>query len=119
MLDKMGKSIDAVSVSTPDHMHAVAGITAMKMGKHVYIQKPLTQSVYEARLMRKVAKEQKVATQMGNQGSAGTGNHSIRYSWVTPPGSGSNGPRGSKTRFTPTADRRTPVFRQTARQEFT
>ena len=69
----MGKSIDAVSVSTPDHMHAVAGITAMKMGKHVYVQKPLTQSVYEARLMRKVAKEQKVATQMGNQGSAGSG----------------------------------------------
>ncbi len=73
MLDKMGKSIDAVSVSTPDHMHAIAGITAMKMGKHVYVQKPLTQSVYEARLMRKVAKEQKVATQMGNQGSAGSG----------------------------------------------
>ena len=73
MLDKMGKSIDAVSVSTPDHMHAVAAIAAMKMGKHVYVQKPLTQSVYEARVMRKVAKEQKVATQMGNQGSAGSG----------------------------------------------
>ncbi|MCH2384890.1 MAG: Gfo/Idh/MocA family oxidoreductase, partial [Pedosphaera sp.] len=72
MLEKE-KSIDAVSVSTPDHMHAVAAITAMKMGKHVYVQKPLTQSVYEARLMRKVAKEQKVATQMGNQGSAGSG----------------------------------------------
>ncbi|MEE2947864.1 MAG: Gfo/Idh/MocA family oxidoreductase, partial [Verrucomicrobiota bacterium] len=72
MLEKE-KSIDAVSVSTPDHMHAVAAIMAMKMGKHVYVQKPLTQSVYEARLMAKVAKEQKVATQMGNQGSAGSG----------------------------------------------
>ena len=73
MFDKMGKSIDAVTVSTPDHMHAVAGVQAMKLGKHVYVQKPLTQSVYEARLMAKVAKEQKVATQMGNQGSAGSG----------------------------------------------
>ncbi|MED6314053.1 MAG: Gfo/Idh/MocA family oxidoreductase [Verrucomicrobiota bacterium] len=72
MLEKE-KSIDAVTVSTPDHMHAVAGVMAMKMGKHAYVQKPLTQSVYEARLMRKVAKEQKVATQMGNQGSAGSG----------------------------------------------
>ena len=73
MFDKMEKSIDAVTVSTPDHMHAIAGVQAMKMGKHVYVQKPLTQSVYEARLMAKVAKEQKVATQMGNQGSAGSG----------------------------------------------
>ena len=69
MFDKMEKSIDAVTVSTPDHMHAIAGVQAMKLGKHVYVQKPLTQSVYEARLMAKVAKEQKVATQMGNQGS--------------------------------------------------
>ena len=73
MFDKMEKSIDAVTVSTPDHMHAIAGVQAMKLGKHVYVQKPLTQSVYEARLMAKVAKEQKVATQMGNQGSSHDG----------------------------------------------
>lgn len=73
MLEGMGKSIDAVTVSTPDHCHAVASVMAMKMGKHVYCQKPLTQTVYEARLMRKLAKDKKLATQMGNQGSAGSG----------------------------------------------
>jgi predicted dehydrogenase len=65
------KDIDAVVVATPDHQHAVVSIMAMKMGKHVHCQKPLTHSVYEARLMGKVAKEMKVATQMGNQGQAG------------------------------------------------
>jgi len=64
------KDIDAVIVATPDHSHAVISITAMKMGKHVHCQKPLTHSVYEARQMAKVAKEAKVATQMGNQGQA-------------------------------------------------
>jgi predicted dehydrogenase len=73
MLDEMGKDIDAVTVSTPDHTHAVASITAMKMGKHVYCQKPLTHSVYEARLMRETAERYKVATQMGNQGTASNG----------------------------------------------
>lgn len=73
MLDKLGKSIDAVTVSTPDHTHAVASITAMNMGKHVYCQKPLTHSVFEARMMREVAKKNKVATQMGNQGTAENG----------------------------------------------
>jgi hypothetical protein len=73
LLEEMGKSIDAVTVSTPDHCHAVASVMAMKMGKHVYCQKPLTQTVYEARLMRKLAKDKKLATQMGNQGSAGSG----------------------------------------------
>src|SRR6516162_2576735 len=75
MLDEMGKEIDAVTVSTPDHHHAPASIRAMKMGKHVYCQKPLTHTVYEARLMREVAKEMKVATQMGNQG---TTEHGLR-----------------------------------------
>ena len=73
MLDKMGKEIDAVIVATPDHHHAPAAIMAMEMGKHAYVQKPLTHSVYEARRMREVAKEKKVATQMGNQGSAEPG----------------------------------------------
>ena len=73
MFDEMGKSIDAVVVSTPDHMHGLAAITAMRMGKHVYCQKPLAQTVYEARAMRSLAVEKKLATQMGNQGSAGSG----------------------------------------------
>src|SRR5207248_2556041 len=73
MLDEMGKTIDAVTVSTPDHTHAVASMMAMKMGKHVYCQKPLTHTVYEARQMRLTAAEKKVATQMGNQGTAADG----------------------------------------------
>ena len=68
MLEKEGKNIDAVTVSTPDHMHAPAALLAMKMGKHVYCQKPLTHTVHEARRMAEVARERKVATQMGNQG---------------------------------------------------
>ena len=70
MLDEMGKSIDAVTVSTPDHIHAPAALMAMRMGKHCFCQKPLTHSIYEARLMAQVAREKKVATQMGNQGTA-------------------------------------------------
>src|SRR6266436_2656923 len=67
------KSLDAIIVATPDHLHATIAAMAIKMGKHVYCQKPLTQTVYEARLLRKLAKEYKVATQMGNQGSAEDG----------------------------------------------
>ncbi len=70
MLEKIGKDIDAVTVSTPDHMHAPAAAMAMKMGKHVYCQKPLTHDVYEARRLRELAREYKVCTQMGNQGTA-------------------------------------------------
>ena len=73
MFDELGKSIDAVTISTPDHVHGSAGITAMRLGKHVYCQKPLTQTVWEAREMRRLANEKKLATQMGNQGSAGSG----------------------------------------------
>ncbi len=73
MLDEMGKDIDAVTVSTPDHTHAPASIMAMKMKKHVYCQKPLTHTVFEARQMRETAKKMGVATQMGNQGSAESG----------------------------------------------
>ena len=73
MLEEMGKDIDAVTVSTPDHHHGSAALRAMKLGKHCFCQKPLVQTVYEARLMRKVAAENKLATQMGNQGSAESG----------------------------------------------
>jgi hypothetical protein len=72
MLDKE-KDIDAVIVATPDHTHAIIAARAMQMGKHIYCQKPLVQTVYEARLLRKLAKEQGVVTQMGNQGSAEDG----------------------------------------------
>jgi hypothetical protein len=70
MLEEMGKSIDAVTVSIPDHCHALASAMAMTMGKHVYCQKPLTQTIFEARQLRDLAAKNKVATQMGNQGSA-------------------------------------------------
>ncbi|MFN3160646.1 MAG: Gfo/Idh/MocA family protein [Rubinisphaera brasiliensis] len=73
MLDEMGDKIDAVTVSTPDHTHAIAAATAMKQGKHCFCQKPLTWSVSEARLLRKLAQEHGVATQMGNQGTAANG----------------------------------------------
>ena len=66
-------SLDAVTVSTPDHNHAAASILAMKLGKHVYCQKPLSHSVFEARRVRQVAKETGVATQMGNQIAAADG----------------------------------------------
>jgi len=67
MLEKE-KHIDAVTVSTADHVHAVAAMTAIKMGKHVYVQKPLTHTIYEARKLTEAAREYGVATQMGNQG---------------------------------------------------
>ena len=73
MLSKEGKSIDAVSVSTPDHQHAVAAMAAMKLNKHVYVQKPLTHDIYEARMLTEAAHKYKVVTQMGNQGSSGDG----------------------------------------------
>lgn len=73
MLEEMKDSIDAVTISTPDHLHGAAAMAAMKLGKHVYCQKPLTQTVFEARELRRVAKEMNLATQMGNQGSSSNG----------------------------------------------
>ncbi|HEY1577755.1 MAG TPA: Gfo/Idh/MocA family oxidoreductase [Terracidiphilus sp.] len=73
MLDQMGDRIDAVTVSTPDHMHAIVASAAMKRNKAVFCQKPLTQTVYEARYLRKMAHDRKLVTQMGNQGSAADG----------------------------------------------
>jgi len=73
MLDKEKNNIDAVSVSTPDHMHAMPALAAMSMGKHVYVQKPLTHDIYEARMLTEAADKYKVVTQMGNQGASGDG----------------------------------------------
>ena len=70
MLDKEGKNIDAVTVSTADHTHAVVAMAAMQRGKHVYVQKPLTHNIYEARMLTEAARKYKVVTQMGNQGSS-------------------------------------------------
>ena len=69
MLDKE-KDIDAVTISTPDHTHASVAANAMKRGIHVYVQKPLTHNIYEARLLTELARENKVVTQMGNQGAS-------------------------------------------------
>jgi predicted dehydrogenase len=80
MLDKE-KSIDAIVCGTPDHNHAFVSMTAIRMGKHVYCEKPLTRTVYEARAIAKAAREAKVATQMGNQGMAFDGNRQINE-WI-------------------------------------
>jgi predicted dehydrogenase len=73
MLDKEAKQIDAVSVGTPDHIHAIASMAAIRAGKHVYCQKPLTHTLHECRALTTAAKEAGVATQMGNQGHATEG----------------------------------------------
>ncbi len=73
MLDKESRNFDAVSVSTPDHNHAAPALASMQLGKHVYVQKPLTHDIYEARVLTDAAKRYKVVTQMGNQGASGDG----------------------------------------------
>ena len=80
MLDEQ-KDIDAVIVATPDHTHAVIAMAAMERKKHVYVQKPLTHSVYEARLLTETARKQGVASQMGNQGHSGEGSR-LLCEWV-------------------------------------
>ena len=70
LLEKYGKKIDICNVSTPDHMHGPITLAAMRLGISCYTQKPLTRTIYEARLLAKVAKETGVCTQMGNQGTA-------------------------------------------------
>jgi predicted dehydrogenase len=72
MLDKMHREFDAVVVATPDHSHAPAAALAMRHGKHVYVEKPLTRTVGEARVLAEIARENKVMSQMGNQGTAST-----------------------------------------------
>jgi predicted dehydrogenase len=78
MLQKEDKNIDAVVIGAPDHIHAPAAVMAMKMGKHVYVEKPMAHTIYEARRMTQVAKETGVVTQMGNQGHADVG---LRLYW--------------------------------------
>ena len=75
------RDLDAVIIATPDHMHATVAAAAMRAGKHVYCQKPLTFSVYESRLLKRLAKEKKVVTQMGNQGHSGDGTRRV-VEWV-------------------------------------
>jgi len=75
MFDEMGKQIDAVVVATPDHIHAVASAAAIRAGKGVYTEKPLTRTVHESRALRELARKYKVATSMGNQG---TSSHQFR-----------------------------------------
>jgi hypothetical protein len=103
MYDEMGKSIDGVIVATADHTHAIIASTAMTMGKHVYVQKPLTHSVYESRLLTKLAAKHKVATQMGNQGSSGEGVN-LTTEWIQ------NGEIGEVTRVEAFTDR--PIWPQ-------
>jgi len=81
MLDKEHKNIDGVMIATPDHMHAVCGMAAIQLGKHTYIEKPLTHDIHEARMLTEAAREKKVATQMGNQGSSGEGVRQIQE-WI-------------------------------------
>jgi predicted dehydrogenase len=80
MLDKQ-RDIDAVLVATPDHSHAIIAVTAMKAGKHVYVQKPMAYSVHECRVMARVAKETGRVTQMGNQGHSREGTRRINE-WI-------------------------------------
>ncbi len=72
MFDKQ-KDIDAVTVSSPDHTHAVVAMAAMQLGKHVYVQKPLTHNIKEARTLTEAARNYKIVSQMGNQGASGAG----------------------------------------------
>ncbi|MDR0962522.1 MAG: Gfo/Idh/MocA family oxidoreductase [Mediterranea sp.] len=103
MYDEMGKSIDAVIVATADHTHAIITADAMTMGKHVYVQKPLTHSVYESRLLTRLAASTGVATQMGNQGASDEGTDLV-CEWIW------NGEIGDVTKVECATDR--PIWPQ-------
>ena len=81
MLEKEGKNIDAVTIGIPDFMHATVALHCMQHGKHVYLEKPLTRTVWESRLLQEAAVKYKVATQMGNQGRSGDGARLTRE-WI-------------------------------------
>ena len=103
MYDEMGKNFDAVLVATADHSHAIVASNAITMGKHVYVQKPLTHTVYESRLLTKLAAKYKVATQMGNQGSSAEGVN-LTCEWIA------NGEIGEVTKVEAFTDR--PIWPQ-------
>ena len=103
MYDEMGKTIDAVVIATADHTHAITAAHAIEMGKHVYVQKPLTHTVYESRLLTKMAEKYKVATQMGNQGASGEGVNKV-VEWLQ------NGEIGEVTKVEAFTDR--PIWPQ-------
>ena len=103
MFDEMGDDIDAVMVATSDHTHAIVASHAMTMGKHVYVEKPLTHTVYESRLLTKLAEEYGVATQMGDQGASGEGINLVTE-WVQ------NGLIGEVTKIEAFTDR--PIWPQ-------
>ena len=81
LFDKEHRNFDAVSVAIPDHNHAIVGLNAMKLKKHLYLQKPLTHDIYEARILTQAAAKYKVVTQMGDQGSSGDGMRIMRE-WI-------------------------------------
>lgn len=81
MLDKEHTHIDAVIITTPDHMHAVQALPFMQLGKHVYLEKPLTHDIFEARMLTQAEKKYKVVTQMGNQGSSGNDTRNVE-TWI-------------------------------------
>ncbi len=103
MYDEMGDDIDAVVVATSDHTHATVAAHAMTLGKHVFIEKPLTHTVYESRLLTKLAEKYKVATQMGNQGASWEGVN-LMTEWIA------NGVIGEVNRVETFTDR--PIWPQ-------
>ncbi|WP_187367550.1 Gfo/Idh/MocA family oxidoreductase [Bacteroides bouchesdurhonensis] len=103
MFDKLGKSADAVMIATPDHTHAIIASEAIMMGKNVYCEKPLTHTVYESRLLTKLAEKYNVATQMGNQGSSAPGVRKV-CEWIW------NGEIGEVTKVEAFTDR--PIWPQ-------
>lgn len=103
MYEELGKDADAVVVATADHTHAIVAADAMTMGKHVYVEKPLTHSVYESRLLTKLADKYQLATQMGNQGASGEGVRKV-CEWIW------NGEIGEITKVEAFTDR--PIWPQ-------
>ena len=81
MFDKESKNFDAVSVAIPDHNHAIVGLSAMQLNKHLYLQKPLSHDIYEARILTQASEKYKVVTQMGDQGASGDGIRTLRE-WI-------------------------------------
>ncbi len=81
LFEKESKNFDAVTVAIPDHNHAVVGLAAMQLKKHLYLQKPLSHDIYEARILTEASKKYKVVTQMGDQGASCEGMRTLRECW--------------------------------------